>query len=56
MLNYETKFGDSHTFSAMVGFEAIKNSSKSLFASDKGFPVEQPELIFIGNGSGKFVH
>jgi len=55
VLNYETKFGESHTFSAMAGFEAIKKSGKSLSASDKGFPVEQPELIFIGNGSGKFV-
>jgi len=55
VLNYETKFGESHTFSAMVGFEAIKNSGKALYASDQDFPVEQKELIFIGKGSGKFV-
>ena len=52
LLNYETKFGESHTFSAMAGFEAIQNSGKALNASDKNFPVEQKELIFIGNGTG----
>lgn len=55
VLNYETKYGESHTFSAMAGFEAIKKSGKSLSASDQDFPVEQEELIFIGKGSGKFV-
>lgn len=52
LLNYETKFGKSHNFSAMVGFEAIKNSGKALYTSDMDFPVEQPELIYIGNGLG----
>jgi TonB-linked SusC/RagA family outer membrane protein len=52
LLNYETKFGESHTFSAMVGFEAIKNSGKALYASDMDFQVQQAELIYIGNGLG----
>jgi TonB-dependent starch-binding outer membrane protein SusC len=52
VLNYETKFGESHTFSAMVGFEAIKNSGKALYASDMDFPIQQKELIYIGNGLG----
>ncbi|MFA6127504.1 MAG: TonB-dependent receptor [Bacteroidales bacterium] len=52
LLNYETTFGESHTFSAMVGFEAIKNGGKALYASDMDFPVEQKELIYIGNGLG----
>jgi TonB-dependent starch-binding outer membrane protein SusC len=51
VLNYETKFGESHTLSAMVGFEAIKNGGKAMYASDMAFPVEQEELIFIGNGT-----
>jgi TonB-linked SusC/RagA family outer membrane protein len=55
VLTYETKFGESHNFSAMAGFEAIKNDGKALYSSDQDFPVEQKELIFIGNGSGKFV-
>ncbi|MDD4645693.1 MAG: TonB-dependent receptor [Bacteroidales bacterium] len=52
VLNYETKFGEDHTFSAMVGFEANKNHGKGLYASDMDFPVEQAELIYIGNGLG----
>ena len=52
LLNYDTKFGDAHTFSAMMGFEAIKNKGKGLYASDMDFAVEQKELIYIGNGLG----
>lgn len=52
LLNYDTQIGDSHTVSAMLGFEAIKNSGKGLYSSDMDFPVEQKELIYIGNGLG----
>ncbi|MDZ4205339.1 MAG: TonB-dependent receptor [Bacteroidales bacterium] len=52
LFNYETNFGESHNFSAMLGFEAIKNSGKALYANDMDFPVQQDELIFIGNGLG----
>ena len=52
LLNYETSFGESHTFSALLGFEAIKNGGKSMYASDSDFPIEQDELIYIGNGLG----
>lgn len=52
LLNYETNFGEDHTFSALLGFEAIKNQGKGLYANDGNFPVEQDELIFIGNGLG----
>ncbi len=52
VFNYETKYGESHTFSAMAGFEAIKNSGKGLYASDMDFPIQQKELIYIGNGLG----
>ncbi len=50
--NYDTKFGESHSFSAMLGFEAIKNTGKGLYANDSNFPIQQEELIFIGNGIG----
>jgi TonB-linked SusC/RagA family outer membrane protein len=36
----------------MVGFEAIKNSGKGLYSSDMDFPIQQKELIYIGNGLG----
>lgn len=50
VFNYETKFAEEHTFSAMVGFEAIKNSGKVLWAHDYNFPIQEKELIYIGNG------
>lgn len=52
LLNYENTFGEDHTFSALLGFEAIKNQGNGLYANDADFPVEQEELIFIGNGLG----
>ncbi|MDP3432615.1 MAG: TonB-dependent receptor [Bacteroidota bacterium] len=52
LLNYDTQIGESHTVSAMLGFEAIKKSGKGLYSSDMDFPVEQKELIYIGNGLG----
>lgn len=52
LLNYQTVFGESHTFSAMLGFEAIKNGGKAMYASDSDFPIQQKELIYIGNGLG----
>ncbi|MFO7613131.1 MAG: TonB-dependent receptor [Bacteroidales bacterium] len=52
LLNYETTFGESHVFSALLGFEAIKNKGNILNASDSDFPIQQRELIYIGNGLG----
>ena len=52
VLNYETKFGESNNFSATLGYEAIRNSGKGLYASDQNFPIEQKELEYIGNGIG----
>jgi TonB-dependent starch-binding outer membrane protein SusC len=55
LLNYDIHIGpenSGHTISAMLGFEAIKNGGKGLYASDMDFPVEQKELIYIGNGLG----
>ncbi|MDO8896503.1 MAG: TonB-dependent receptor, partial [Bacteroidales bacterium] len=52
LLNYETSFGPAHNFSAMLGFEALKNGGKGLYVTDSDFPIEQTELLFIGNGLG----
>ncbi len=52
VLNYETQFGENHHFSAMGGFEAIHNSGRYLNASDSDFPVQESNLIYIGNGQG----
>lgn len=53
VLNYETTFGEKHNLSVMAGFEAIRNSGRGLYANDMDFPVQQEELIFIGNGLGE---
>lgn len=52
VFNYETTFSETHNFSAMVGFEAIKNGGKALYSDDSDFPIQQRELIYIGNGTG----
>ena len=52
LLNYEKSISGSHNFSALLGFEAIRNSAKSLSVTDMAFPIQQSELIFIGNGTG----
>lgn len=36
----------------MGGFEAIKNSGREQYNEDSDFPVQDDNLIFIGNGSG----
>lgn len=50
--NYEATFSETHHLSAMLGFEAIKNGQKALSASQSDFPIQESELIFIGNGTG----
>jgi TonB-linked SusC/RagA family outer membrane protein len=50
--NYDKTFSDKHNLSAMLGFEAIKNHGKTLYATDSDFPIEQEELLYIGNGIG----
>jgi len=52
VFNYDKTLGDKHELTAMVGFEAIKNHGKTLNATDSDFPIEQEELIYIGNGTG----
>jgi len=52
LLNYDKTFGESHNFSALLGFEAINNSDKALSVTDMNFPIQQDDLIFIGNGTG----
>lgn len=52
LLNYDKTFAGSHNFSALLGFEAIKNNVKYLNASDMNFPIQQSDLIYIGNGTG----
>lgn len=50
--NYDKTISDVHNFSAMLGFEAIRNHGKALYTDDSDFSIQQEDLIYIGNGMG----
>lgn len=52
ILDYSTTISDSHNISAMIGFEAIKNSDGGFNGSDMNFPIQQSDVLFLGNGLG----
>lgn len=52
-LNFNRKFNDAHTVSALVGFEAIRETAKTANNSDQDFSIWDKNLIYIGNGNGK---
>ncbi|MGC8864968.1 MAG: SusC/RagA family TonB-linked outer membrane protein [Bacteroidales bacterium] len=52
-LNYDFKLGQLHSLSAMAGTEAIRNTGRVFNASDSDFPVQQKDIIYIGNGLGQ---
>ncbi len=52
-LNYDLKIGELHNLNVMAGSEAIRNTGRVFNASDSDFPVQQKEIIFIGNGLGQ---
>jgi TonB-linked SusC/RagA family outer membrane protein len=49
-LNHTIKFGENNSLTSLIGVEAIKNSSFGLSASDRNFPSNDPNFLFIGNG------
>ena len=52
-MNFNRKFNDAHTVSALVGFEAIRETAKTANNSDQDFSIWDKNLIYIGNGNGK---
>lgn len=54
-LNYNNSFGEEHHFSALLGFEANRESGMNINNSDSDFPIWNKNVIFIGNGNGKKV-
>lgn len=54
-LNYNHTFGEDHHFSALAGFEAIREGGKNTSNSDQDFPIWDKDLIYIGNGNGSKV-
>lgn len=54
-LNYNHTFGEAHKLNALAGFEAIRETGKTLTESDQDFSIWDKDLIYIGNGGGKKV-
>ncbi|MEM8928037.1 MAG: TonB-dependent receptor [Bacteroidota bacterium] len=50
-LNYVKNFGD-HSINALIGYEALENSGKSLEVSASGFLFETPDFYLLSNASG----
>ncbi len=49
-LNYNHTFGD-HTFTALAGFEANRETARTKSLSDQNFEIWNKDLIYIGNGT-----
>ncbi|HBI81761.1 MAG TPA: TonB-dependent receptor [Bacteroidales bacterium] len=52
-LNYDFKIGELHNLNAMAGTEAIQNTGRVFNASDSDFPIQQKDIIYLGNGMGQ---
>lgn len=50
-LNYNHTFGEKHSLSALVGFEAIHENCHTKNLSDSNFEIWNKDLIYIGNGT-----
>lgn len=48
-----TKSSDKHNFVFLVGVEAIKVQSYEVNASEKSFPDQASDLVYMGNGLGQ---
>lgn len=51
VLNYRKTIGEDHSISALVGFEAIRETMKAVYNSDSGFAVWDKDVIAIGGGA-----
>lgn len=52
-LNWNRTFGEEHNLSALLGFEAIRQTGKTMSNSDQDFPIWDKDVIYIGNGNGE---
>ena len=55
VLSYNETFAERHDISAMVGTEAIKNDGYTDAATQRDFPDQAGNLVFLGNGLGTIV-
>lgn len=52
VLSYNQTFGALHNISALLGTEAIKGQGHGSFLTDRDFPDQDPNLVYLGNGQG----
>ncbi len=55
VLSYNETFAERHDVSIMVGTEAIKNHGYTDAATQRDFPDQADNLVFLGNGLGTIV-
>jgi TonB-linked SusC/RagA family outer membrane protein len=52
VLAYTKKIGQKHTISSILGLEAIKGQGHGSNITDRDFPDQDANLIYLGNGLG----
>ena len=52
VLAYSKNIGQKHTINAILGIEAIKGQGHGSDVSDRDFPDQDANLIYLGNGLG----
>ncbi len=55
VLSYNETFAEKHDLSIMVGTEAIKNDGYADATTQRDFPDQVDNLVFLGNGMGTIV-
>ncbi len=55
VLSWNTTFGEIHNFSAMAGTEAIRNNGYTDNTTERDYPDQDDNLVFLGNGLGSVV-
>lgn len=55
VLSWNTTFGQLHEFSAIAGTEAIRNNGYTDNTTEREFPDQVDNLVFLGNGLGSVV-
>jgi TonB-linked SusC/RagA family outer membrane protein len=52
VLNYRFAIDNDHSFTALLGTEAIRNNTKYINSSDRDFADQNDVLVKLGNGKG----
>lgn len=52
VLSYKKNIGQSHQLNALIGTEAIKTQGYASDQTDRDFPDQDPNLVYLGNGLG----